>query len=883
MRGLYTEIESSIKILIEGLRYNFIQDSDLDTIDPEKMKSLAKSKIEALSGAKRIIDKWLDSPNKPSDRKIRGYISDIISAGEGSIRLLRKALKKDIDFSQIEAHKHAAALSSKPIILESIFDIDNNLTELRDKLQTGDLTFKEREFTLGYPELYAKGALIKKEYYKNKLNEDGDVILDANSTEGHRIEIDGLGIILPKKPRKNKMLYHDLPKSEQYWRRVEVPNISTSNVEEYKDFIVEEFKRRVEGVWFLNNGEPTYLTGNHYFALQYCKMLDDGGFMNYREAQRDLFYFAEACLVDPRSLGMLFGKSRRTGFTYCVVAITVNRATLKKNGKHGLMSKSGTDGSEAFAKISYMFLNLPFWLRPIVRGKLDSPHELYFGQPFDNSKERKKTKQIDISDYLNTSMDWRNTKNGSYDSIKLDTYILDEIFKIESPNDVIVHLSMVSPTMMPNGRVVGKMLAGSTMGVHSKGGAQGVELIKGSNVKDRDPDTNKTATGLYFHFLPAHKNMEEFTDKYGKCHITKPNRKTYNVFGDLIEKGSQEYLIAIEEQKKKQSDTAYNEQIRTYPRSLEHMMRDDSKECVFNMEKIYEQMEFNDSIPQENKYVVGNFEWKGGIKDEDVVFYPNSQGRFKVSWLPSPVDGTEALANRVKEVNGKFFPLNKECVRIGIDPFSLKSTHGKGSKGGAHGLTVRFTEGGAPANKFVFEYLSRPADETIFFEDMIKAMRYYGSPALVESNRVDLLRHMRNRGYRGFALNRLDRPTSKLNAHEKEYGGQMMAGKDMLDSHMNSIGAWIEKYVGVYSNELEKLREVGEMGDMPFEETLRDWLGFDPDKRTEFDATISSGLAIMACQAEKYKKVVKKTDKSKYVVPLLRKFDNRGSLSKALI
>jgi hypothetical protein len=294
-------------------------------------------------------------------------------------------------------------------------------------------------------------------------------------------------------------------------------------------------------------------------------------------------------------------------------------------------------------------------------------------------------------------------------------------------------------------------------------------------------------------------------------------------------------------------------------------------------------MEFNDSIPQESKYTIGNFEWKDGIKDEDVVFYPTNKGRFKVSWLPSVVDGTESLANRVKEVNGKFYPLNKECVRIGIDPFSLKSTHGKGSKGGAHGLTLRFTEGGAPANKFVFEYLSRPADETIFFEDMIKVMRYYGSPALVESNRVDLLRHMRNRGYRGFALNRLDRPTHKLNPHEIEYGGQMMAGKDMLDSHMNSIGAWVEKYVGVYSNEEEKLRTVGEMGDMPFEETLRDWLTFDPDKRTEYDATISSGLAIMACQSEKYKKVVKKKDKSKYLVPLIRKYDNRGSLSKSLI
>ena len=300
------------------------------------------------------------------------------------------------------------------------------------------------------------------------------------------------------------------------------------------------------------------------------------------------------------------------------------------------------------------------------------------------------------------------------------------------------------------------------------------------------------------------------------------------------------------------------------------------------MEKLLDQIDFNNKVPEESRYTIGNFDWVDGVVDGDVVFNPNSKGRFKVAWLPSIVDGTEGLANRVKDVNGKFYPLNKQCVRIGVDPFSLKSTHGKGSKGAAHGLTIFFPEGGAPSNKFVFEYLARPSDETIFFEDMIKVMRYYGAPVLVESNRIDLLRHMRNRGYRGFSMNRLDRPVSKLNPNEKEYGGQVMSGKDILDSHMNAIGSWIEKYIGVYSNDIEKLRPIGEMGDMPFNETLRDWLGFDPDNRTEYDATISSGLAVMACQIEKYKGKKKKRDKSKIINPLLRRYTNKGNISLSI-
>ena len=42
------------------------------------------------------------------------------------------------------------------------------------------------------------------------------------------------------------------------------------------------------------------------------------------------------------------------------------------------------------------------------------------------------------------------------------------------------------------------------------------------------------------------------------------------------------------------------------------------------------------------------------------------------------------------------------------------------------------------------------------------------------------------------------------------------------------------------------------MGTMPFNRTLTDWAKFDINNRTKFDASISSGLAIMACQKHLY-------------------------------
>jgi hypothetical protein len=45
---------------------------------------------------------------------------------------------------------------------------------------------------------------------------------------------------------------------------------------------------------------------------------------------------------------------------------------------------------------------------------------------------------------------------------------------------------------------------------------------------------------------------------------------------------------------------------------------------------------------------------------------------------------------------------------------------------------------------------------------------------------------------------------------------------------------------------------------MPFNKTLQDWLRFDPKKRTDYDASISSGLCIMAINQESYRPKVEK-------------------------
>lgn len=873
------------KVAFSSIKDARVYEKEADMLEADKMKSIIDSKTSTFSMAKGMLNQWVNSPNAPSKEKLVSQVERLVKAGDKSLKFLREALAYSIDYDSLETHKINSAVKVKPIILKGIFELDSSIKELRNQLESDQLNLVEKEFKIGYPERFAKGEFYpEKDYWKEWYNEKEDAVMICPfGTKGKVLELQGLNVQLPVPPKdKTKILFHDLPKEEQYWRRLDVPeNITPDNEESFDDFIREEFRRRREGIWFYNNGEPVYLTGNAYFALQWCLMWDNGLYMDFRYAQLHMFYHLEACIRDPRCLGQIFLKSRRTGFTYIVLAILMNMSTSMANSKFGMTSKSGDDVQEAFDKFSYMFLNLPHYLRPVVKGKEDSPAELFFGKPSNNSKEAKKSRNTNIKDYLNTVVDHRPTKNDSYDSVKLDGYLGDEAGKWKKPHDYITHWGMVGPTMMPAGEVVGKAFIGSTMGSKEEGGKQFAEMIKGSFVEDRDPITEKTSTALYFYFLAAQDNMPAFTDKYGKCWTETPPEGTLNILGKPITRGSVDYLKAIEKQKERQSEKAYNEQIRTYPRSVKYAMRDESNSCVFNSTKLDDQMDYNEEIPEESRYVVGNFNWKNGVEDGDVVFNPDKKGgRFKVAWMPSAADGTEHLQNRVEDRNGKFYPLNRNIVRFGCDPFSLKSTHGKGSKGAAHGKTMYLPEAEVPRNKFVVEYIARPQSDTMFFEDIIKVIRFYGAPILVESNRIDLLRHMRNRGYRGFAMDRLDRHPSKLNANEKEYGGQVMSGKDIIDSHMNSIGSWVEENVGRATEQDE--RPTGEMGDMPFDETLEDWKNFDPDNRTEYDATISSGLAIMACQTEKYKG--KKPDKDpERVKSLFKKYSNSGSIGRPVV
>ena len=80
---------------------------------------------------------------------------------------------------------------------------------------------------------------------------------------------------------------------------------------------------------------------------------------------------------------------------------------------------------------------------------------------------------------------------------------------------------------------------------------------------------------------------------------------------------------------------------------------------------------------------------------------------------------------------------------------------------------------------------------------------------------------------------------------EKEIGGIPNSSEDIKQAHAAAIESYINDHVG--------LIEDGIYGTMYFNATLNDWSKFDINRRTKHDASISSGLAIMACNRHLYK------------------------------
>jgi|TARA_B100001741_G_scaffold313634_1_gene320781 hypothetical protein len=716
--------------------------------------------------------------------------------------------------------------------------------------------------------------LNKAKKWKYGYNKENDVIVISKTGQiGEVYSIQNLKIALPPAPKNinkenNKWTVQEYPKELSKLKTIfDWKDLPADFKNKWHVYIDREFTKRDEGYWFYNKGNPTYITGSHYMYLQWTKI--DVGKPEFREANRLFFIFWEACKADNRCYGMCYLKNRRSGFSFMASSETVNQATISSDSRYGILSKSGADAKKMFTdKVVPISVNYPFFFKPIQDG-MDRPKtELAYRVPASKFTRRKivaneKTEELAG---LDTTIDWKNTGDNSYDGEKLALLVHDEAGKWERPENILNNWRVTKTTLRLGSRVIGKCMMGSTSNSLDKGGENFKKLYNDSDVTKRNRN-GQTRSGLYSLFIPMEWNFEGFIDSFGLPVFNTPEKPVEDNYGQYIDVGVVEHWENEVEGLKGDQD-ALNEFYRQFPRTEEHAFRDETRNSIFNLAKIYEQIDYNEEARYDAVITRGSFQWQNGIKDTEVTFVPNLNGRFNVSWvLPNN------LQNRTVIKNGIKYPGNDHIGAFGCDSYDISgTTDGKGSKGALHGLT-KFSMEEAPANKFFLEYIARPATAEMFFEDVLMALVFYGMPILAENNKPRLLYYLKRRGYRGYSMNRPDKVWNKLSVAEKEIGGIPNSSEDIRQAHAAAIETYINNYIGV--------KPTGDYGDMYFNTTLTDWAKFDINKRTKFDAAISSGLAIMACNKNLYapKAMVKLQDKVNFS---FAKYNNKGNFSKII-
>ena len=670
--------------------------------------------------------------------------------------------------------------------------------------------------------------------------------IDPNGTEGEHVELHGLLVVLPKKPKRSEILFHDKPKELQMWQRIPLPEElqRVRSMDEwfekpaefrnkFRSYVEKEFQRRRDGVWFYNNGLPTYITGRHYMFLQWSKI--DIGYPSYLAFQREIFLHMAACEVDPRCFGQLYTKCRRSGYTNICPAVLVDEASQVKEKLLGIQSKTGKDAQENIfmKKVVAIFRSYPFFFKPIQDGTTNPRMELAFREPSKRITKNNKTSYR--GDALNTVINWKNTTNNAYDGEKLHILYLDEAGKWEKPTDIREAWRIERTCLIVGRKIVGKAIMGSTVNPMNKGGNEYKGLWYDSDPNERNSN-GRTRSGLYRIFIPAYDALEGFFDQYGNPVVEDPEKEVEGIDGDFITIGSKTYL-KNERRSFKDNPSELNEVTRQFPFTEDEAFRDSIEGSLFNIGKIYQQIEHNEELFPD-PVIRGNFTWKE--KDKEVVFSPTPNGRFRVCWMP---DTTQR--NIVKIDRGKRVAPFGEYGCGGVDSYDLDATvDGRGSKGALH-MYNKFSLN-RPPNMFVVEYASRPDLASIFYEDVLMCAFYYGYPLLVENNKYGIVRYFESRGYDGYLMDRPKHLLSSSSHVNVKTKGIPSNSQDVIQSHAQSIEKYIHEHVGVDS-------ETGEVGKMYFNRTLEDWIGFKIDKRTKFDLTISSGLALLATQKPKEK------------------------------
>lgn len=181
---------------------------------------------------------------------------------------------------------------------------------------------------------------------------------------------------LPPMPPEREIWFVGSDKKSQYWKAALPVGFKWLNPDySFKD--VKKMSQRdkiayidywrnvwVNGLWIMNKGEPTYLTGAHVEHILFNEF--NGMKLRYLSSQRLRFYFRELTNNDPLCDGRCWMKPRRAGITLEQITEAI-RAVLSGFGNN-VVYQSDTQAkahSTLMKPTIDTYIRRPYWLREV--------------------------------------------------------------------------------------------------------------------------------------------------------------------------------------------------------------------------------------------------------------------------------------------------------------------------------------------------------------------------------------------------------------------------------------------------------------------------------------------------------------------------------------
>lgn len=590
--------------------------------------------------------------------------------------------------------------------------------------------------------------------------------------------------------------------------------------QEHVDFIKSEWKKINEGYWFYNKDTLTYITGLHYFYLNYWT-LEDGNVPDYRDVDRRYFYYQDYCERIPQCFGIIRIKKRREGATSQATCYLVWKSITHRKSFCGIMSKTGKDASDAFVyMVMNGYRNLPIFFKPRAEDD-ETKTELVFRKKKDRTRKKGRDigKVFDDDIGLESKINFKNTALNSYDSGRITALLLDEAGKFPKDVPVNQYWPIVRKTMMRGAIKVGFCLIPSTANDAKSGGEPYKALFDSSN----HFENNITPTGLYRYFCPAYDGYEGFIDEYGMSIIDAPTEEQAEYirgrFGMDIKIGAREYLLnqrAIIKDKK-----ALSEEIRMNPFTEEEAFMIDQKKCYFNSENLYNQLD----VLKEERIKLRRIRlyWKDA---RTVDWADDREGSWLVYKFPN-----DSEKNKFTEVDGVRTPGNAHKYVSGIDPFKSSVISGKGSMGACYVFERLDSSDPENTGMPIAEYVDRPRLKSMFHDEMLKAAVFWGYRACYENDvGDDFVDYFNNKGFRPYLMKTPEAAIDKMRRRTvHKYGvtsGDAFAMARQLDTCIMYVESHCHKVV--------------------FPDLIEELLQYDHENRTPYDRSVAFMISLLS-------------------------------------